>query len=70
MFILYQKINKKSKGNYLKLPHCACIKGKIIPGFEQAIVGMNQGDSKTTIVAADVAYGPHHEEVVVVVDRN
>ena len=44
--------------------------GQIIPGFEQAVVGMNPGESKTTKVPADKAYGPHHKEMVLVVDRN
>jgi FKBP-type peptidyl-prolyl cis-trans isomerase 2 len=44
--------------------------GELIPGFEQAVVGMNPGESKTTKVPADKAYGPHREEMVLVVDRN
>jgi FKBP-type peptidyl-prolyl cis-trans isomerase 2 len=44
--------------------------GQIIPGFEQAVVGMNPGESKTTKVSADKAYGSHHKEEVLVVDRN
>ena len=43
---------------------------KIIPGFEQAVVGMNPGESKTIKVPMDEAYGPHREEMVMVVDRN
>jgi len=44
--------------------------GQIIPGFEQAVVGMNPGESKTTKVPADKAYGSHHKKRVLVVDRN
>ncbi|HID96064.1 MAG TPA: peptidylprolyl isomerase [Candidatus Latescibacteria bacterium] len=44
--------------------------GQLIPGFEQAVVGMNPGESKTAKVPADKAYGPHLEEMVLVVDRN
>jgi len=43
--------------------------GRVIPGFEQAVVGMNPGESKTATVAANEAYGPHLKEMVVVVDR-
>jgi len=43
--------------------------GKLIQGFEQAVVGMNPGESKTTKVPADKAYGPHREEMVLEVDR-
>jgi len=44
--------------------------GQIIPGFEQAIIGMSPGDSKTAKISADQAYGPHREEMVLVVDRD
>lgn len=43
--------------------------GSIIPGFEQAIVGMALGDSKTEIIPAEQAYGPYVEEMVVIIDR-
>lgn len=43
--------------------------GQIIPGFEQAVVGMKPGESKTTKVPADKAYGPHSKEMVLEVDR-
>jgi peptidylprolyl isomerase len=42
---------------------------RIIPAFEQAVVGMIPGGSKTTKIDADEAYGPHHEELVRVIDR-
>lgn len=44
--------------------------GRIIPGFEQAVVGMNPGESKTTTISAENAYGPHRAELLVVIDRN
>jgi len=44
--------------------------GQIIPGFEQAVVGMNPGESKTIKVLTNDAYGPHREDMVLVVDRN
>jgi len=43
--------------------------GQILPGFEQAVVGMNPGESKTIKVPADQAFGPHLDEMVVVIDR-
>ncbi|MBW4578814.1 MAG: peptidylprolyl isomerase [Tildeniella nuda ZEHNDER 1965/U140] len=43
--------------------------GSIIPGFERAVLGMSMGESKTEIIPIDDAYGPHLEEMVVVVDR-
>ena len=43
--------------------------GKIIPGFERAVVGMSPGESKTEKVPADQAFGPYREELVLEVDR-
>ncbi|MBW4471995.1 MAG: peptidylprolyl isomerase [Stenomitos rutilans HA7619-LM2] len=43
--------------------------GSIIPGFERAVLGMGLGESKTEIIPTDDAYGPHMDEMVVVVDR-
>jgi peptidylprolyl isomerase len=42
--------------------------GLLIPGFEQAVLGMSPGESKTAEVSADQAYGPHREEMVVEID--
>ncbi len=44
-------------------------KGEVLAGFEQAVVGMRSGESKTVLVTADKAFGPHLEEMVVVLDR-
>jgi len=43
--------------------------GEIIPGLERAAIGMNPGESKTIQIPADQAFGPHHPEMVVVMDR-
>lgn len=43
--------------------------GRVIPGFEQAVIGMSPGESKTEKVPADKAFGPHRKELVVEVDR-
>ena len=42
--------------------------GQIIPGFEQAIVGMKSGESKVVEVPQDEAYGPHRKEMVLTLD--
>ena len=42
---------------------------QVIPGFEQAVVGMSPGESKTVEVPADQAYGPYREELVQEIDR-
>lgn len=43
--------------------------GEVIPGFEEAVVGMNPGESKKVVISAENAYGLRHEEMVLVVDR-
>ncbi|MCL6435877.1 MAG: peptidylprolyl isomerase [Leptolyngbyaceae cyanobacterium HOT.MB2.61] len=43
--------------------------GNIIPGFEKAVVGMAQGESKTEVIPTEQAYGPYMEEMVVTIDR-
>lgn len=43
--------------------------GNVIPGFEQAVVGMTPGEQKTETILTDNAYGPYVEEMVIVVDR-
>ncbi|NIR30918.1 MAG: peptidylprolyl isomerase [Gammaproteobacteria bacterium] len=44
--------------------------GKVIKGVEDALFGMEEGESKTASVAADEAYGPHRQEWVVTVERS
>jgi peptidylprolyl isomerase len=44
--------------------------GQLIPDFEQAIVGMSPGETKNIQIPSDRAYGPHHEEMVMVVNRS
>ena len=43
--------------------------GQVIPGFEEAIEGMNAGDRKTERIEADNAYGQRREELVFSVPR-
>lgn len=45
-------------------------KGQVIAGFEQAVDGMNTGDSKTVIVPMDNAYGPRREEMIITMERS
>ncbi len=33
--------------------------GQVIPGFEQAVVGMEPGETKTATIPPEEAYGPH-----------
>ena len=43
--------------------------GDVIPGFEEAIVGMSAGDQKRQTIPADQAYGARREELVFQVER-
>jgi peptidylprolyl isomerase len=43
--------------------------GQVIPGFEQAVEGMQPGDKKEVKIPSDEAYGAHNDEWVLVVDR-
>lgn len=45
-------------------------KGAVIAGFEQAVVGMNTGESKTTTIPVDQAYGPRKDDMIVTVERS
>ncbi len=42
---------------------------EVIPGFEEAVVGMSPGQSKTVTVSSEQAYGPRQKELVVEVER-
>ncbi len=44
--------------------------GELIPGFEQAVLGMTTGESRTATILADQAYGPHRAERVIDVERH
>ena len=44
--------------------------GQLIPGFEEAVMGMTPGDSKTTKLPVEKAFGFYLEERVVEVPKN
>jgi peptidylprolyl isomerase len=44
--------------------------GQLIPGFEEAVVGMEPGDSKTAELPVEKAFGPYLEERVIEVPKN
>ena len=44
--------------------------GKVIAGFEQALVGMKVGESKTFTIPADQAYGQRRDDMVLEVGRD
>lgn len=43
--------------------------GKIIKGFEDAVVGLKPGDKKTVEIASEDAYGVYDSKLVIKVDR-
>ena len=45
-------------------------KSMLIPAFQETVVGMKPGKSRTVKIVAGEAYGPRHEQMVVAVDRN
>jgi peptidylprolyl isomerase len=44
--------------------------GMVIPGFENALVGMTEGDTKSVTVEPIDAYGPHDARLVQMVGRD
>ncbi len=44
-------------------------KGEVIPGFEEAVVGMNVGDSKTVEITPEQAYGEHRQDRVLQMEK-
>lgn len=43
---------------------------EVIPGFEETIIGMNIGDTETTTLSPEEAYGPRHDELIMEVPKN
>ncbi|GAB4341754.1 MAG: peptidylprolyl isomerase [Desulfobulbaceae bacterium] len=44
--------------------------GQVIPGFEEAVLGMELNEKKSVTIPSDKAYGPRNEELVLNVPRN
>jgi peptidylprolyl isomerase len=42
----------------------------MLPGFENAVIGMQKGDTKTIILPPEEAYGPHKKELVTVMEKS
>jgi len=42
----------------------------MLPGFENAVIGMQKGDTKTITLPPEEAYGPYKEEHVYTTDRS
>lgn len=44
--------------------------GQVIPGFEQAVIGMQPGETRETKIPSNQAYGEHNDDLVFDVDRD
>jgi len=44
--------------------------GEVIPGFDQALMGMTVGETKDVVIEPEQAYGNRIEELVQVIDRS
>ncbi len=44
--------------------------GQAISGFEQAVIGMKAGETKTVSVPVDEAYGPRRDDLIVEIGRD
>jgi len=42
----------------------------MLPGFENAVIGMQKGDTKTITLPPEEAYGSHKKELVSVMERS
>jgi peptidylprolyl isomerase len=45
-------------------------KGQLIPGFEEAVIGMETGASQTVVIPPEKAYGSRREEMIMCVGRD
>jgi peptidylprolyl isomerase len=44
--------------------------GKLIPGFENAVIDMEEGDTKTVIIPPEDGFGKHKEDLVRAVSKS
>lgn len=44
--------------------------GQLIPGFEEAVIGMEEGDSTTVEIASEDAYGQRREDLELEVSKS
>ena len=44
--------------------------GQLIASFENALVGMTEGETKTFTIPSNEAYGPHNPEQITTLERN
>jgi FKBP-type peptidyl-prolyl cis-trans isomerase 2 len=43
---------------------------KVVPGFEEAVIGMEVGEERDVILPPETTFGPHRENLIRVMDKN
>ena len=43
--------------------------GNLIAGFEDAVLGMKEGETKSIVLTPEEAYGPYRDELIIQVER-
>ena len=44
--------------------------GRVIPGFEAGVTGMEVGEKKTVVIPPDEAYGPADDQLIQTIERS
>lgn len=44
-------------------------KGMVIPGFDEAVLGMKLGETKTVTIPPEKGYGPHKDELLIKINK-
>ncbi|MDH7596739.1 MAG: FKBP-type peptidyl-prolyl cis-trans isomerase [Methanothrix sp.] len=44
--------------------------GRVLPGFEEAVIGMSPGDVRTVRIPPEKGYGPYRQDLEVEVERS
>jgi peptidylprolyl isomerase len=44
--------------------------GRVLPGFEEAVIGMSPGEVKTVRIPPEKGYGPYRQDLEVEVERS
>lgn len=44
--------------------------GQVIPGFENTVIGMTEGDSRSILINSDEAYGPYQDDQVLDIEKS
>jgi len=45
-------------------------KNTVLPGFEETVIGMEEGEARDVTLAPEKTFGPHREDLIKVMDRH